>query len=973
MKTKLPLLKRFALSFFGVLLAVLSFSSILPSTPVFADDEDTTTSEVVNLDDADDEESENTEESTEEDTENNAENNTEDNAETAASTSATDSDTHNSCFDQTDAIGWLICPTTGVIAKAIDNIYGIIENFLTIDPIIMQEDSPIRIVWSYCRDITNIIFIIFIIIVVYSQVTGLGISNYGIKKTLPRIIIAALLVNLSFIICSAAVDISNIIGGSLKGLFTSVQESTIASNASLGEVAKVSWTDLTAVFTGSTAVAGIAIGAAGGLSQFFWMLIPILLGAIVSIVIGLITISLRQAIVFLLVMISPLAFVAYLLPNTEKWFTKWRQLLTQMLVFYPMFSLLFGASQLAGWILMTSIGSGFGLILGMAVQVFPLFFAWSLMKMSGTVLGKISSGLQNIASRPQGAFGRYANEKRNIARSEYTAKQLRKPFNPISGGSWNARLARNRTFRADRQNLANENTKLLLDEQLTARKIGKRIISYTDSGKPIYSSRPIRATRELSREFENREMKLRSSANHLELDNTMSTMGTYISQNKLNNSYLSDLAARQAQNYLEFRTQSAAAKRNDLADNRFYFNTVKEASLKPGSKEYHNLIERGAGADFYIDPTLAGTKYLEAKKTSSDAVVSVIADAYDSFEAERAITVKKYTTYFGKQVTKDVLKNYNAMIDNKNIDGIVAAQNTLAVRGDYDKIHTGLARIMDDGQVELTTDFANTLALNLLSFKDADPTLARLGKHINVETWSYTDGKRKDKYVTLEEFYTGKTKVPNAKGEYTTKYNVLSLMQGTSLNGIDRTFYDGLLADINTFYTPERFGGDVEKAEKAKATLLNSMMPQLVNAIPTFQSGSEQINNSMGFLSGLKKENGVWEQIKNKGYSDKEYYDQTVEYLKAFVPSNLVNMKTDAFDFVMQRLMLNQKAEAEASGVRITDEEALKRAKKEFRDIFEAKGTIDSLSNADGSPNTTVVNTMKDRIRDVIWPPEEKK
>ncbi len=946
MKTKLPLLKRFVLSLFGVLLAVLSFSSILPATSVFAERDENTPAEVVNLD------NENVTEDTETETPADAESET---TETPETTEVSDpvaeaaAVTHNSCFDQTEAIGWLICPTTGVIAKAVDNIYGIIENFLVIDPIIMKEDSPIKTIWSYCRDITNVVFIIFIIVIVYSQLTGIGLSSYGIKKTLPRIIIAALLVNLSFLICSAAVDVSNIIGGSLKGFFTSVQESTITSDASLSEVAKVSWSDLAAVFTGSTAVAGIAIGVGGGLSQFFWMLAPILFGAVVSIVVGLITISLRQAVVFLLVMISPLAFVAYLLPNTEKWFTKWRQLLTQMLIFYPMFSLLFGASQLAGWVIMTSINSGFGLILGMAVQVFPLFFSWSLMKMSNTILGKINSGLQNVADRPRNAFGRYANEKRNIARSEYTAKQLRKPFNPISGGSWNARLARNRTFRAERQRLADENTKMLLDEQLTARKIGKRIISYTESGKPIYSSRPIRATRELQGEFENREIKLRTSAGKLELENTMNTMGTYISQNSLNNSRLSNLASRQAQNYLELRTQSAAARRNELADNRFYFDSVRKAAKLEGTPEYHKLIERGAGADFYVDPALRGEEYQIAKKNSNDAVVSVIADAYESFEAERALTVKKYTTYLGKQVTKDVLKNYNAMIDNKNIDGIVAAQNTLAVRGDYDKIHEGLARIMDDGQVELTTDFANTLALNLLSYKDSDPTLARLGKHINVETWRYSTGDRRDKHVTIKEFFTGKT---SETGE-ATKFNVIDLLQGTALTGIDRTFYDGLQGDISRYMTAENFGGNDGEASQKATDLLNSIMPQFISALPTFQSGSEQIVNSMAFLSGVrKKSDGSWVTLND--YSPEKYRERTEEYLKGFVPSNLVNMKTDAFDFVMQRLTI-------ACGSREAAEER-------FRTIFAEKGTIDALSNADGTPNTTVVNNMKDKIRKVIWP-----
>lgn len=956
MKTKLPLLKKFALSLFGVLLAVLSFSSILPFTPVFADEEDEETL-VVNLDNSDHEDNAEEDDKETETTDADADK-TEDEAEDATTTTAETeeepaSDTHNSCFDQADAIGWLVCPTTGVIAKAVDNIYSIIENFLTIDPIILQENSPMRIVWSYCRDITNIVFIIFIIVIVYSQLTGLGISNYGIKKTLPRIIIAALLVNLSFVICSAAVDISNVIGGSLKGFFTSVQESTVASNASLGEVAKVKWTDLASVFTGGTAVAGILIGASGGLSQFFWMLAPILLGAIVSIVIGLITISLRQAVVFLLVMISPLAFVAYLLPNTEKWFTKWRQLLTQMLVFYPMFSLLFGASQLAGWILMTSINSGFGLILGMAVQVFPLFFSWSLMKMSSTFLGRINSGLQNIAARPQQAFGRFANEKRNIARSEYTAKQLKKPFNPLSGGSWNARFAKNRANRVDRQRIADENMGMLLDEQLTARKIGKRIISYTESGKPIYSSRPVRATRELSREFENREIKLRSTGNRMQLDNTMSTMGTYLAQNNVQNSRLSELTARQAQNYLEMQTQAAAARRNDLSDKRFYFNAVRDAAKTPGSQSYHNLIERGAGADFYIDPRLTGEAYSIAKKNSNDAVVSVIADAYDSFEAERATTVKKYTTYFGKQVTKDVLRNYDSMISDRNIDGIIAAQNTLAVRGDYDKIHSGLSRIMADEQVELSTDFANTLALNLLSFKDSDPSLARLGKHINVETWRYTTGDRRDKYVTMKEFFTGKTSGTGEK----TKFNIVELLQGTSLTGIDRTFYDGLQGDISRYLVPENFGGDSAAAEKVSKELLKSMMPQFISAVPTFQSGSEQIVNSMQFLSGMKKKKGTdgsttWVQLGD--YTEDQYFERTVSYLEGFVPSNLVNMKTDAFEHTLQRFIQRYGSEDVA--------------KEEFRKIFERRGIIKALSDAEGNPNTNVISNMKKSVMEVIWP-----
>ena len=315
----------------------------------------------------------------------------------------------DNCKSSLGALGWLVCPTTGKIAEAVDWLYGKIEEFLVVSPISTEDGSPIYEIWKYCRGVTNIVFIIFFLIVIYSQITGLGISNYGIKKSLPKLIIAAILVNLSFLICSIAVDVSNIVGNSLRGLFVSVEQATVS--ASVAEVGPVS---LSSVFTALTGGTALAVGA--GMIAFdfgmIWMLIPVALGAIVAVVTGLITIALRQAVVALLIMISPLAMVAYMLPNTEQWFKKWKNLLTKMLVFYPVFSLLFGASSLAGFAIIMSAKDGFGLLLGIAVQIFPLFFAWSLMKMSGTFLGAINSRLNGLAATPLAANRGWAARRR---------------------------------------------------------------------------------------------------------------------------------------------------------------------------------------------------------------------------------------------------------------------------------------------------------------------------------------------------------------------------------------------------------------------------------------------------------------------------------------------------------------------------------------------------------------------------------
>lgn len=327
--------------------------------------------------------------------------------------------TGNSCKDSLGALGWVVCPSTGKISEAVDWLYDKIEQFLVVSPISTEDGSPIYEIWKYCRGLTNIVFIIFLLVVIYSQLTGFGISNYGLKKVLPKLIVTAVLVNLSFLICSLAVDVSNIVGNSLRGVFTSVEETTLATSTSgMGPVS------LSSIFNALVTGGTLAIGAGAIAFEFgmIWMLIPIALGAIVAVVTGLITIALRQAVVALLIMISPLAMVAYMLPNTEQWFKKWKDLLTRMLVFYPMFSLLFGASSLAGFAIIMSAKDGFGLLLGVAVQLFPLFFAWKLMQMSGTFLSGINAKLRGLADKPLAGSRAWADSKRQISsanRREY--------------------------------------------------------------------------------------------------------------------------------------------------------------------------------------------------------------------------------------------------------------------------------------------------------------------------------------------------------------------------------------------------------------------------------------------------------------------------------------------------------------------------------------------------------------------------
>lgn len=331
-----------------------------------------------------------------------------------------------SCKESLEGIGWLVCPETGMISKAVDWMYNMIQQFLVINPVKAEEGQPIFEVWKYFRGITNIVFIIFLLIVIYSQITGVGITNYGIKKALPKLIVMAILVNLSFIICSLAVDVSNIFGDGLRGIFGNIEvASTAALDWSSLPGGTVSMADIFEALSGGILIGGALLAFAPGT---VFMLIPVALGALVAVASGLITIALRQALVALLIMIAPLAMVANILPNTEPLFRKWKDLLTKMLMFYPMFSLLFGASHLAGFAIIASAKDGFGIILGVAVQIFPLFFSWKLMEMSGTMLGTINSKIRTLTTKPLASANAYAESRKTLT----NARRLQYGDDPAS-------------------------------------------------------------------------------------------------------------------------------------------------------------------------------------------------------------------------------------------------------------------------------------------------------------------------------------------------------------------------------------------------------------------------------------------------------------------------------------------------------------------------------------------------------------
>ena len=299
------------------------------------------------------------------------------------------------------SVGFYICPISTFLAKNMDWLYGKLNDSLETQPLnVTDNKSGLYLAWNIMLGFANAAFIIAFLVIIYSQVTSAGISNYGIKKMLPRLAIAAVLVNISYYICAFAIDLSNISGHALQDVFMQIRTTVLTTgHSSGGSIEVFTWENLTAlILSGGAAAVGVRaflVGEGGVLTSAIILLLPVLLGALLAVLMVVLVLAARHALIVILTIISPLAFVCYLLPGTEKWFEKWRKMFMTMLIFFPAFSLLFGGSQLAAAAILQNASTIIEVILGLAVQIIALPLTPFLFKLSGGILNRIAGIVNN--------------------------------------------------------------------------------------------------------------------------------------------------------------------------------------------------------------------------------------------------------------------------------------------------------------------------------------------------------------------------------------------------------------------------------------------------------------------------------------------------------------------------------------------------------------------------------------------------
>jgi hypothetical protein len=243
-------------------------------------------------------------------------------------------------------------------------------------------------------------------------------SAYTIKKVLPRLLIAVILIQISWWLTTTVIAINNDIAHGIEALFYApfggIKGLTIneilatANHISVGEVASIG------IFGGAAAGVGFIAAGASSLLGIFALALTAVIGAIIAVF----TLVLRRAVLIMLIVISPLAVAAWVLPGTEKIWKIWYESFSKLLLMYPLIMLMIASGKIFAKVSADMGGMNQFAQFAMIIMGFfgPLLLIPATLKLSGGAFSALSGAMNN---RGKGVFDRLKGVRANEAQRNW--------------------------------------------------------------------------------------------------------------------------------------------------------------------------------------------------------------------------------------------------------------------------------------------------------------------------------------------------------------------------------------------------------------------------------------------------------------------------------------------------------------------------------------------------------------------------
>jgi len=302
---------------------------------------------------------------------------------------------------------WLACPIIGAANAAVNSFDALINQQLTINTDqLLNENGTAKgdvgknyfAVWSTMRYLALSLLVVIGLVMVISQALSIGIfDTYSIRKIMPRLLLSVIFISLSWNILKLFVTLSNDLGNGIRYL---IYLPFFQGGGSIDQKIGIN-----AAGSG-VAVGGLAIAAGIG----FLGTLALAVTALIAVITAVVVLIFRQILVLLLVVFSPLAIVALILPNLQRVWKIWWDNFTKVLLMFPLITGMVAIGRVfAATANQTQGGSLIGQLMVFIGYYGPYFALPAMFRLSGGILSTASNfanQARSRASRPLSGFAR---------------------------------------------------------------------------------------------------------------------------------------------------------------------------------------------------------------------------------------------------------------------------------------------------------------------------------------------------------------------------------------------------------------------------------------------------------------------------------------------------------------------------------------------------------------------------------------
>ncbi|TSC84678.1 MAG: Uncharacterized protein G01um101413_62 [Parcubacteria group bacterium Gr01-1014_13] len=171
------------------------------------------------------------------------------------------------------------------------------------------DSSAVIVGWVMVRDVTNMFFVVVLLLISFGTI--LGLEQYEYKKLLVKLIMAAIIVNFSRIICGIIIDVAQVVMITFVNGIAATASGNMVNMFGVGEIFKLG--------NGSSS----KVGTTG--EQFLAAVAAVTFAAIMmmTMLTFLFLLMARMMTLWILIVLSPFAFVLNVLPQTQKYAGQW--------------------------------------------------------------------------------------------------------------------------------------------------------------------------------------------------------------------------------------------------------------------------------------------------------------------------------------------------------------------------------------------------------------------------------------------------------------------------------------------------------------------------------------------------------------------------------------------------------------------------------------------------------------------------